>query len=80
MERFLVEFVRIKDDRFFGPLSLAQVISVGLVVVGVVGMRRLRQPAGSKPSGSESEGEEEGVGAAGVDGRDSSRNAFEGRE
>ncbi|MFW6200630.1 MAG: prolipoprotein diacylglyceryl transferase [Gemmatimonadota bacterium] len=41
MERFVVEFVRIKDDRIFGPLSLAQVISLGLVVVGIVGMRRL---------------------------------------
>ncbi|MDX1567706.1 MAG: prolipoprotein diacylglyceryl transferase [Longimicrobiales bacterium] len=43
-ERFIVEFVRIKDDRIFGPLSLAQVISIGLVVVGIVGMRRLWEP------------------------------------
>lgn len=80
-ERFLVEFVRIKDDRFFGPLSLAQVISLVLVVVGVVGMRRLTRPGGSKPSDSGREGgEEEEVGAAGVDDRDSSRDAFEGAE
>ncbi|MDX1503745.1 MAG: prolipoprotein diacylglyceryl transferase, partial [Thermoanaerobaculia bacterium] len=29
--RFAVEFVRAKDDRFFGPLTLAQVLSLGVV-------------------------------------------------
>lgn len=48
-ERFVVEFVRIKDDRFFGPLSLAQVISLGLVVVGIMGMRRLWTPGVDEP-------------------------------
>lgn len=43
-ERFVVEFVRVKDDRFFGALSLAQVISLGLVAVGVAGMARLSEP------------------------------------
>lgn len=33
-ERFAVEFFRAKDDRFFGPLTLAQLISLALVVVG----------------------------------------------
>jgi len=33
-ERLFVEFFRAKDDRFFGALSLAQVISVGLIVLG----------------------------------------------
>jgi len=33
-ERFLVEFVRAKDDRFFGPLSLAQVLSL-LMLAGL---------------------------------------------
>jgi phosphatidylglycerol:prolipoprotein diacylglycerol transferase len=33
-ERFIVEFFRAKDDRFFGVLTLAQVISIGLIVVG----------------------------------------------
>lgn len=33
VERFLVEFLRIKDDRFFGPLTLAQVISVAVVLL-----------------------------------------------
>lgn len=41
VERFLVEFLRAKDDRFLGPLTLAQAISLAIVVVGVVGMSRL---------------------------------------
>lgn len=41
IERFIVEFFRAKDDRFLGPLTLAQVISVAIVVVGAVGMARL---------------------------------------
>ena len=41
VERFVVEFFRAKDDRFLGPLTLAQMISVGIMVVGVVGMARL---------------------------------------
>lgn len=46
-ERFVVEFFRAKDDRFLGPLTLAQFISVGIMVVGVAGMARLskREPA-----------------------------------
>jgi phosphatidylglycerol:prolipoprotein diacylglycerol transferase len=40
IERFLVEFVRVKDDRFFGPLTVAQVIAVSLVLVGLLGIRR----------------------------------------
>lgn len=43
-ERFFVEVFRAKDDRFFGPLTLAQMISLGLMVVGFVGMSRLRRP------------------------------------
>jgi phosphatidylglycerol:prolipoprotein diacylglycerol transferase len=42
-ERFLVEFFRAKDDRFFGFLTLAQVISLLLVAVGVAGVVRLRR-------------------------------------
>jgi phosphatidylglycerol:prolipoprotein diacylglycerol transferase len=34
IERFLVEFVRAKDDRFLGPFTIAQLISVLLIVVG----------------------------------------------
>ena len=47
VERFLVEFFRAKDDRFFGFLTLAQVISLILVLVGVAGFSWLR---GSRPS------------------------------
>lgn len=43
VERFLVEILRIKDDRFFGPLTLAQVISLSVVVLmGVLAWRRRR--------------------------------------
>jgi phosphatidylglycerol:prolipoprotein diacylglycerol transferase len=34
IERFLVEFVRAKDDRFFAGLTLAQVIAIGFVIAG----------------------------------------------
>jgi phosphatidylglycerol:prolipoprotein diacylglycerol transferase len=34
IERFFVEFVRAKDDRFLGPFTIAQLISVILVLVG----------------------------------------------
>ncbi len=34
LERFFVEFLRAKDDRFFGPLTLAQLVSLVLVAVG----------------------------------------------
>jgi phosphatidylglycerol---prolipoprotein diacylglyceryl transferase len=41
VERFLVEILRVKDDRFLGPLTLAQLISVGiLLVLGIVAARR----------------------------------------
>ncbi len=34
IERFLVEILRAKDDRFFGALTLAQVTSIALIVIG----------------------------------------------
>jgi phosphatidylglycerol:prolipoprotein diacylglycerol transferase len=51
-ERFLVEIVRAKDDRFFGPLTMAQLISLALIAVGVWGMARLWKgaEAGQKPA------------------------------
>ena len=52
VERFLVEFVRVKDDRFFGPLTLAQVIATILVLVGLLGVQRAWS-AGGKPKGEE---------------------------
>lgn len=41
VERFAVEFLRAKDDRFFGALTLAQIISVAIVVVLIAWWRRL---------------------------------------
>lgn len=35
IERFLVEIVRAKDDRFLGPFTVAQLISVIAVIVGL---------------------------------------------
>lgn len=49
IERFVVEFFRAKDDRFVGPLTVAQVISVAIVVVGAVGMARLSGDASRQP-------------------------------
>jgi phosphatidylglycerol:prolipoprotein diacylglycerol transferase len=49
-ERFGVEILRAKDDRFFGPFTLAQLISVvALVTVLVIGFMR-RRGAGASPS------------------------------
>jgi phosphatidylglycerol:prolipoprotein diacylglycerol transferase len=45
MERFLVEFLRAKDDRFFGILTLAQMISV-------VGLARTRSAGEPEPKGA----------------------------
>jgi phosphatidylglycerol:prolipoprotein diacylglycerol transferase len=42
MERFVVEFFRAKDDRFFGVLTLAQVISLVIVAGGAAGMMHFR--------------------------------------
>ena len=33
--RFLVEFIRAKDDRLLGMFTLAQAMSVGMVLLGV---------------------------------------------
>jgi phosphatidylglycerol:prolipoprotein diacylglycerol transferase len=52
MERFLVEFLRAKDDRFFGILTLAQMISLAIVVVGVVGLARTRSVGEPEPKGA----------------------------
>jgi phosphatidylglycerol:prolipoprotein diacylglycerol transferase len=44
IERFLVEFLRIKDDRFFA-LSIAQCIAIAVFVVGILVMRVRSGPA-----------------------------------
>lgn len=40
LERFAVEFVRAKDDRFFGILTMAQMISLAIVAFGIMGMAK----------------------------------------
>lgn len=49
LERFIIEFVRAKDDRFFGGLTLAQVIALGFVVAGVAWMYRKREIGPGNP-------------------------------
>jgi len=53
IERFLVEFVRAKDDRLLGPLTLAQGTSLLLLAVGLAFVARLRRADGFtvKPEG-----------------------------
>ena len=46
LERFAVEFLRLKDDRFFGALTLAQLISIGLLLLFAVLELRRRASAG----------------------------------
>lgn len=54
-ERFIVEIFRAKDDRFLGPFTVAQLISITLIVVGLLGMHYLRSrplPAGDARGGA----------------------------
>ena len=48
VERLLVEIVRVKDDRFFGPLTLAQVLSLALIAAGIYGLSRTWNRAGGE--------------------------------
>lgn len=43
IERFLIEFVRAKDDRFFGGLTMAQVIALAFIAAGAVFMWMRRE-------------------------------------
>lgn len=49
LERFIIEFVRAKDDRFFGGLTLAQMIALGFVAAGVAWMYRKREIGPGNP-------------------------------
>ena len=50
IERFFVEIVRAKDDRFLGPFTVAQLISVICVVIGAVLVARsTRTPSAREP-------------------------------
>jgi phosphatidylglycerol:prolipoprotein diacylglycerol transferase len=46
LERFIVEFFRAKDDRFLGPLTLAQAIAIAMIGAGaiIVVLFRARSP------------------------------------
>lgn len=54
LERFAVEFLRAKDDRFFGLLTVAQIISLAIVAVGIAGMAKTWQDERSEAGGAES--------------------------
>lgn len=43
LERSFVEFFRAKDDRFVGPFTLAQTISLALILGGLCGLWELRR-------------------------------------
>ena len=49
IERFIVEFFRAKDDRFVGPLTMAQTIAIVFAVGGLVWMRMRRDTGTAKP-------------------------------
>jgi phosphatidylglycerol---prolipoprotein diacylglyceryl transferase len=44
LERFIVEIFRAKDDRFIGPLTVAQLLSLGLLFGGLLLLERVRRP------------------------------------
>lgn len=48
-ERFIIEFFRAKDDRFFGPLTAAQVIGLAIVAIGIVLLAARRQTGPGRP-------------------------------
>lgn len=48
-ERFLVEFLRAKADRLIGPLSVAQLTALGIVVVGGVLLTKFRVADAAAP-------------------------------
>ena len=49
IERFLIEFVRAKDDRFFGGLTVAQVIALAFAIGGAIWMYMRRNPTPDAP-------------------------------
>jgi phosphatidylglycerol:prolipoprotein diacylglycerol transferase len=49
LERFAIEFLRAKDDRFFGAFTLAQVTSLALVIIGYAVIARSRSRTAPPP-------------------------------
>jgi phosphatidylglycerol---prolipoprotein diacylglyceryl transferase len=50
VERFLIEILRAKDDRFLGPFTIAQLMSVILIVIGSVLLARWKSGPSPLPS------------------------------
>jgi phosphatidylglycerol:prolipoprotein diacylglycerol transferase len=48
-ERFVVEFFRAKDDRYFGPFTSAQVIALTVAAIGLVVMRLRSRTGPGRP-------------------------------
>jgi phosphatidylglycerol:prolipoprotein diacylglycerol transferase len=48
-ERFIIEFFRAKDDRFFGGMTLAQVIALAFVAGGALWMAARRTVRAGAP-------------------------------
>ena len=48
-ERFAIEFLRAKDDRFFGPFTTAQMIAMSIAVFGVIWMWARRETRPGAP-------------------------------
>jgi phosphatidylglycerol:prolipoprotein diacylglycerol transferase len=48
-ERFVVEFFRAKDDRYFGPFTSAQVIALTVAAIGLVVMQLRRGTGPGRP-------------------------------
>jgi phosphatidylglycerol:prolipoprotein diacylglycerol transferase len=49
IERFIIEFFRAKDDRFFGPFTAAQMIAVAFVAFGVLWMYMRKDVTAGNP-------------------------------
>jgi phosphatidylglycerol:prolipoprotein diacylglycerol transferase len=52
VERFIVEIFRAKDDRLLGVISVAQVISLLVVIAGIVGYALVSRRAPRHPAGA----------------------------
>jgi len=50
VERIVAEIFRAKDDRILGPITVAQILSVGLILAGVLIMRRTSRPPSPVPT------------------------------
>ena len=55
-ERIVAEVFRAKDDRIFGAFTVAQLLSLALIMLGVLLMRRFAQPETDGPQPSPAEG------------------------